>query len=432
MAAAKISSIKVRELLDSKGRPMVEVDVLTSSGSLGRGSAPCGTSVGKYEAFVLRDGGRRFDGLGVKKAVKNVTDVITPALLGKDVFAQRAIDETMIRLDGTPDKSRLGANAIYSVSIAVARAAAGEAGLPLYRHLGGDDLQFLPVPAFNMINGGPYSDTTVEFQEFLLLPAMAKTYAEAVRMGVEVFYEIGRTIERHYGKSGVRSGHYGGYAAPVNDPFQILRCLMEAVQLAGYGGMFKIGLDCAASHFYDGEKKTYHLAGEQKTRQDMIELLRSLSKAYPLFFIEDPLEEDDFEGFSEMTAQLDALIVGDDLFATNRERLKQGIATGAADAMLFKPNMIGTLTEAMDTAIFARDHGYYLVPSSRGGGTVDDPITDIAVALGAPFAKLGAPRTGERTNYQNCMLRIEEEMGEVARLFDLDTLRKMSRKRNQI
>lgn len=416
---SKITALKARELLDSKGRPMVEVDVLTSSGAFGRGSAPCGTSVGKHEAFVLRDGGKRFDGLGVKKAVQNVTDVIAPVLLGKNIFDQRAIDERMIELDGMPNKARLGANTIYSVSIAVARAAAACEGVPLYRHLAGEGLTYLPVPAFNMINGGPYSDTSIEFQEFLLLPASASTYAEALRMGVEVFYAIGRAIENRYGRNCVRSGHYGGYAAPVDDPFQIVQCLLDAVQDAGYGGEFQVGLDCAASHFYDEKRKIYRLRKKELTRADMIAYLESLTKSFPIFFIEDPLDEDDFDGFVEITARLKTLIVGDDLFVTNLERLKQGMAKGAADAMLFKPNMIGTLTEAIDTAKFATAHGYFVIPSSRGGGTVDDPITDIAAAISAPFAKFGAPRTGERTNYHNCMLRMEEELGESGCLFDL-------------
>ena len=243
-------------------------------------------------------------------------------------------------------------------------------------------------------------------------------------MGVEVFYEVGRTIENRYGRNCVRSGHYGGYAAPVADPFEIIQCLLDAVQYAGYGGKFQVGLDCAASHFYDEKRKIYQLGKKQITQVDIIAFLESLTKSFPIFFIEDPLEEDDFDGFAEITARLGALIVGDDLFATNIERVKQGIAKGAADAMLFKPNMIGTLTEAIDTAKFATAHGYYVIPSSRGGGTVDDPITDISIAICAPFAKFGAPRTGERTNYQNCMLRMEEEMGESVHLFDLRKIEK--------
>ena len=421
---SKISAIKARELLDSKGRPMVEVDILTSTGIVGRGSSPCGTSVGKHEAFVLRDGDKRFGGLGVQKAIRNVIDVIAPAIIGENVFHQRAIDQKMIYLDHTPDKSRLGANAIYSVSIAVARAAANQAGLSLYRYLAGKDFRQIPVPAFNVINGGPYSDTKIEIQEFLLLPTSAKSYAEALRMGVEVFYEVGRTIERRYGRNHVHTGHYGGFAAPVNDSFQIVDCLLDAVRSAGYEGAFHIGLDCAASHFYCEKERKYLFQNQEYTRPDVIDFLESLTKSFPVFFIEDPLEEDDFDGFAEITARLDNRIIGDDLFVTNIDRLTQGIAKKAADAMLFKPNMVGTITEAIDTAKYALANGYHVIPSSRGGGTVDDPITDISVAVCAPFAKFGAPRTGERTNYQNCMIRMEEEMGESVHLYDLSQIKK--------
>lgn len=427
MKDPKIILIKARELVDSKGRPMVEVDVLTSSGSLGRGSAPCGTSVGKHEAFILRDGGNRFGGLGVQKAVRNVVDIIAPALLGANIFEQRKIDDLMIKLDGTINKSGLGANSIYSVSVAVARAAAKDARLTLYRYLAGEDPQYLPVPAFNVINGGPYSDTHAEFQEFLILPTSAKTYAEALRMGVEVFHEVGRTIEKRYGREQLRTGLYGGYAAPVDDPFEIIECLIDATEKANYEGKFQIGLDCAASHFYDEKEGIYHFCKQKITQGGLIDYLESLSKSFPIFFIEDPLEEDDFEGFSKVTSRLGTMIIGDDLFVTNIDRLKHGIETGAADAMLFKPNMVGTITEAIDTAKFARDNGYHVIPSSRGGGTIDDPITDIAAGLCAPFAKFGAPRTGERTNYHNCMLRMEEELGASISLYELGKIRKKIR-----
>lgn len=427
MADSKISAIKARELLDSKGRPMVEVDVVTSAGALGRSSSPCGTSVGKHEAVVLRDGGRRFDGLGVRKAVNNVVNIIGPPLIGESVRNQRRIDEIMVELDGTPDKSRLGANALYSVSAAVARAAANDAGLSLYRYLAVDDLHILPTPMFNMINGGPYSDVTVEFQEFLLAPTTAATYAEALRISVEVFYELGRTIKDRYGAGAARAGNYGGYAAPVNEPAAILDCLLEAVERAGYGGMFQAALDCAASHFYDGAKNIYQLQGKELSRVEMIDLLERLAQSYPIFSIEDPLDEDDFQGFADITKRLPLLIVGDDFFATNRKRLEKAAGNSGADALLLKPNMAGTLTEALDTARAARELGYHIIPSSRGGGSVDDPIPDIAVALGAPCVKFGAPRTGERTNYHNSILRIEEEMGECGRLFDIKTLHKRPR-----
>lgn len=422
MQDSKISQIKAREVLDSKGRPMVEVDVLTTDGAMGRGASPCGTSVGRHEAFVLRDGGKRFGGLGVHQALLNVSEVISPALLGRNVREQRVIDRLLVELDGTPDKSRLGANAIYSVSIAVARAASSSLGLPLYRYLGDGDNYSLPVPMFNMINGGPYSDQKVEFQEFMLVPTAAESYSEALRIGVEVFYLLPETIRRRYGKECLRPGHLAGYAAPVSEPAEILETLLETAERAGYGGVFRVGLDCAASHFYDRKNRCYNFRGKKTSRDEIIEFLEELAKSYPLFIIEDPLEEDDFDGYAEITKRLNLLISGDDLFVTNIERLKKGVRLGAANAMVFKPNMVGTISEALDAANYAKEHGYYIIPSGRAGGSADDPIPEIAVAIGAPLAKFGAPRTAERTAFHNCMLRIEEESGKSPRLASLEFL----------
>ena len=420
MGDTKISAIKAREILDSKARPMVEVDVWTTDGAMGRGASPCGTSVGSHEAFVLRDGGPRYGGLGVLKAVRNVREVIAPALVGKSVFDQQGIDRLMIELDGTPDKSRLGANAIYSVSIAAARAAAGSMGLPLFRYLGGEKDYFLPVPMFNMINGKSVSETYSEFQEFLFIPAMAETYSEALRMGVEVFSNLGDVIQERYGRSALRVGTSAGYAAPTGEPAEALETLLAAAERAGYGRGCKVGLDCAASDFYDRKEGRYLFQGRRITRQELVEILEGLARSYPLFMIEDPLEEDDFEGFAEITKRLDLLIVGDDLFVTNRERLKKGIDLGAANGMILKPNMVGTLTEAIDTARLAKRHGYRLVGSGRAGGGTDDPIPDIAVALEVPLVKFGVPRSGERISKQNCLLRIEEELGPSGRFAGQD------------
>jgi enolase len=418
-----ISEIRAREILDSKGRPMVEADVWTSDGSMGRGAASCGTSVGRHEAFVLRDGGSRFGGLGVQKAVQNVHEIISPALLGRNVLEQHTIDHLMIELDGAPNKSRLGANAIYSVSIAVARAAANSLGIPLYRYLGGSRAYILPIPMFNMINGGPYSDTNVEFQEFILIPVAARRYSEALRMGVEVFASVGETIKRRYGGESVHPGHSAGYAAPVNDPPEIIETLLEATEAAGYGGMFRVGLDCAASHFYDRERGCYNFGGREAGRDEMIRFLEGLTESYGVFMIEDPLDEDDFEGYAEITKRLDILISGDDLFVSNIERLKKGVAMGAANAMVLKPNMIGTISEALDAADYGKKHRYCIIPSGRAGGAADDPIPEIGVAVGAPLAKFGAPQTAERINKQNCLLRIEEELGESAQLSSLEILK---------
>jgi enolase len=414
MEDPKISSITSREVLDSKGRPMVEVDVWCTDGYVGRGASPCGSSVGSHEAVVIRDGEKRFGGLGVKKAVQNVTEIIAPALMGRSIGEQRQIDHLMIELDGTPNKSRLGANAIYSVSIAVARAAAHSQDLPLYRYLSDVETKSLPVPMFNMINGGSYAGRNVEFQEFLLAPTAAKNYSEALRMGVEVFYKLSMVIKKRYGQECHHTGYSAGFAAPVNESAEIIETLLEATEEAGYGGLFKVGLDCAASHFFDSNRGIYTFRGKKIGRDEMIEFLEDLGKAYPIFMIEDPLDEEDFDGFAEMTRRMNIIIAGDDLFATNIERLKKGIHSGAANAIVLKPNMIGTLSEALDTASWAKKHGYLLIPSIRAGGGVDDPIADIAVAVGSPLMKSGAPRSGERTSCHNRLLRIEEELKESA------------------
>ena len=262
-----------------------------------------------------------------------------------------------------------------------------------------------------MINGGVTSGSKIEFQEFLLIPATAKTYSESLRMGVEVFYQLGNTIKKRYGQKSLHIGTSAGYLAPKNEPAEILETLLEAAEEAGYGGMCKVGLDCAASHFYDPKEGFYRFKGKKRSRDEMIEILEALARSYPLFLIEDPLEENDFEGFAEITRRLNLLIVGDDLFVTDMERLKRGIDLGSANGMILKPNMVGTLTETMDTAHYAKEHGYQVVASGRAGGGPDDPIPEIAVALNVPLVKFGAPRTGERIGKQNCLLRIEEELG---------------------
>ncbi len=411
MSDPKISAIKAREILDSKARPMVEVDVWTTEGAMGRGASPCGTSVGTHEAFVLRDGGSRYGGLGVQKAVRHVKEIIAPALLGKSVCDQRGVDQFMIGLDGTPDKSHLGANAIYSVSIAVARAAANSVRLPLFRYLGGKEDYLLPVPMFNMINGKSISETRSEFQEYHLIPTQAETYSEALRTGVEIFSKLGDTIKKRHGKRALQTGASAGYAAPTDDPGEILETLLEAAREAGYQGKCRVGLDCAASDFYDRKEGRYLFRGEKISREELIRTLEDLARRYSLFMIEDPLEEDDFVGFAEITRRLNLLVIGDDLFVTNMERLKRGIDLGSANGMILKPNMVGTLTEAIDTARYAKTYGYQVVGSGRAGGGTDDPIPDIAVALDVALVKFGAPRSGERISKQNGMLRIEEELG---------------------
>jgi len=414
LSGSKITDIRAREIIDSKGIPMVEVDVLTSDGSLGRGSSPCGVSVGSHEAVVLRDGDERYQGLGVQKAIRNVRDIILPALRGVDVSRQRAIDSIMIELDGTPDKSRLGANAVYSVSIAVARAAASSMGIPLYRHLRDAETYTMPVPIFNMVNGGVYGDRRIDFQEFLLLPTGADSYPEALRMGVEIFGRLEPIIVKHYGRRRLQIGKGAGWAAPVDDPARIFEILLEAASMAGYHDKVKVGLDCAASHFYDRAGDCYRVLEDCVNREELIERLAGLAEAYPVCLIEDPLHEDDFEGHAWLTDRLPILIAGDDLFVTNLERLKKGIALKAANAIVIKPNMVGTISEALQTATYAETHNYRIIPGGRSGGCVDDPVPDLAVAAGARLVKFGAPRSGERTNKYNRLLQIQDELGKSA------------------
>ncbi len=407
-----IVDVKAREILDSRGNPTVEVDVLLDDGSFGRAAVPSGASTGAFEACELRDSGaKRYMGKGVLNAVKNVNEKIAPEVLGADAALQEELDQLMIELDGTLHKSRLGGNAIYALSVAVARAAAESLKVPLYRYLGGIAAHSLPIPLFNMINGGPYSHVDVEFQEFMLAPIGAKNYREALRMGVEVFYRVGEVIKKRYGQERLHLGHSAGYAAPVGNPAEMIETLLEAAGVAGYEGKFQVGLDCAASHFYDNKRDCYLFQRKEASRDNIITYLEHLASSYPILMIEDPLQEDDFEGFAEITKRLNLVVAGDDLFVTDPERLNKGILLGAANAMIFKPNMVGTLTEAFDAAALARRHAYSIIPSCRAGGSVDDPIPDVTVALNAPFVKLGAPRSGERTTYQNRLLRIEEELG---------------------
>jgi enolase len=411
MTATLISKVHAREVLDSKARPMVEVDVWTTTGVMGRGAAPCGTSVGSHEAFVLRDGGSRYAGMGVLKAVQNVKDVIGPALIGKDSCDQGGIDRLMVELDGTPDKHRLGANAIYSVSIAVARAGAASRELSLFRYLGGPEACRMPLPMFNMINGGATYGASCEFQEFMLAPVGATSFHEALRMGAEIYLKLPVAIAKRFGASAVRPGQAAGYAAPSSDPKQILETLLDAAEAAGYGGGCKLGLDCAATHFYDAQKMAYGYQEEWVSRDDLLGVIAELSRLLPLLLVEDPFMEDDFEGFAKITRELDLLVVGDDFLVTNLERLKKAAELGAGNGMILKPNMVGTLTEAMATSSYAKACGYCIIGSGRAGGG-DDPVPEVAVAVGAPMVKFGAPRTWERISKQNCLLRIEEELGE--------------------
>jgi enolase len=386
------------------------VDVKLESDIVGRAGVPAGLSTGVHEAHEVRDGEERYRGLGVRTAVRSVNEVIGPTLVGKDASRQRDLDALMCELDGTPDKSNLGANAIVGVSLALARAAAAAAGVPLYRYLN-SNAYVIPVPLFNLINGGKHASNDLEVQEFIIVPVGAESFSHALQIGTEVIFELRDLIVAKYGKIAVNTGDEGGFAPPMTGVSEPLDSLVEAVDRAGYGDLVAYGLDVAASHFYDPEEEVYHLAGDQLPCADMIALYRELCSQYNIVSIEDALHEDDFVGWATLTAELpDVQWVGDDLFVTNAHRLRKGISMGAANAVLWKVNQIGTLTEALDVAELAYRHGYGVQVSERSGETEDPIIADLTVALNAGQIKTGAPVRGERTSKYNQLLRIEEEL----------------------
>jgi enolase len=409
-----IRTVWAREIIDCRGYPTVEVDVELESGVIGRAGVPAGLSTGTHEAHEVRDGGKRYRGLGVQTAVRNVTGVIGPALVGKDVTQQRDLDAFMREeLDGTPNKSKLGANAIVGVSLALARAAAAAAGKPLYRYLN-NNAHVIPVPLFNLINGGKHASNDLEIQEFIIMPTGAKNLAHALQITTEINFELRDLIVSKYGKIAVNVGDEGGFSPPMTGVREPLDTLVQAVERAGYGDLIVYGLDVAASHFFDPAEQVYHLAGDRLTRDDMIALYKELCTGYKLVSIEDALYEDDFEGWAQLTAELDIQLVGDDLFVTHLERVRRGIEAGVANAVLWKVNQVGTLTEALDVAELAYRHGYGVQVSERSGETEDPIIADLTVALNAGQIKTGAPVRGERTSKYNQLLRIEEELNNQA------------------
>ena len=406
MSRFEIKEIKARQLVDCKCRPMVEVDVTTADGFLGRGSAPTGTSVGTHEAYVLRDNDpKEYRGLGVRKAVRNVSDIIAPALIGMDVRDQRGIDEKMIALDGTKNKGNLGGNALYSTSVACARAAAAATGMPLYRRLAGQSIKTVPIPSFNLINGGKYRDFTQAFNEFILLPYRAAGIEEAVEIGIDVFQILREEIEAFAGKPPEVAGSFG-YAAPSGDPEVVLGLLCRAAERGGYADKVAFALDCASDEMYDADTKTYLLNGRRVTADALIDYAGALSEKFNLVFIEDLLEEDDVAGFARARQRIKrANILGDDFIASNLERLQTAHEAGAVDGFILKPNQIGTITEALDTAAYAHKHNLIVSASGRSGGVVDDPVMDVAVGLQLGFIKNGAPRSGERIDKLNFLMR---------------------------
>jgi len=408
----EIEKIHAREILDSRGNPTVEVDVYTCCG-FGRAAVPSGASTGTHEALELRDGGDRYDGKGVLKAVKNVNEVISPELLGMNASAQREIDEFMIEMDGTPHKSSLGANAILGVSLATAKAAASSIGMPLFRYLGGVNTTRLPVPSFNVLNGGKHAGNELAIQEFMIQPTGAKTFSEGLRMATETYHALGKILQGKYGVGAANVGYEGGYAPPLNKTRDALDAIMSARDSAGYEEEIKIGLDAAASSFYlDGG---YSVDGDRLSPGELIDYYADLVNTYPIILLEDPFEEEAYDDFARLTAKLpNTIIVGDDLYVTNMKRLEKGIKMCASNALLLKLNQIGSVSEAFDAARMSFRAGWKVMASHRSAETEDSALADVSVALGCELLKTGAPARSERTAKYNQLLRIQEELGEAA------------------
>ncbi len=412
-----IADVYAREVLDSRGNPTVEVDVLLESGAQGRAIVPSGASTGAYEAVELRDGDKsRYLGKGVLNAVKNVNEIIAPEIIGWDALDQVGIDKKMIELDGTPNKGKLGANAILAVSMAVARAAADAIGVPLYVYLGGFNAKTLPVPMMNILNGGAHADNNVDIQEFMVLPVGAKTFSEALRMGTEIFHNLKAVLQGKGLNTAV--GDEGGFAPNLGSNEEALATIIEAIEKAGYkpGEDVMLGMDVASTEFFKDGK--YHLEGEGKTftSAEFVDFLADLVEKYPIISIEDGCAEDDWEGWKLLTDRLGdkVQLVGDDLFVTNTARLSEGIEKGVGNSILIKVNQIGTLTETFDAIEMAKRAGYTAVISHRSGESEDSTIADIAVATNAGQIKTGAPSRTDRVAKYNQLLRIEDELGDIA------------------
>jgi len=414
MSSSRISAVKAREIIDCRSFPTVQVDVWVDSRLMGRADVPAGRSTGSHEAYELRDGDEgRYGGLGVQKAVANVNDVIGPAFIGWDVTDQRKIDMAMIEMDGTLNKKHLGANAILGVSLAVARAAANACGVSLYRYLNPNG-HILPVPFMNLLNGGKLTANYLEIQEFIMIPVGARSFREALQITTTVNLVLRDLVVEKYGILAVNTGDEGGYATPMRGVYEPLEFLSKAVEKAGCVDDVVYAMDCASTHWYDRRTKVYELDGKTYDREALIGLYKELKERFPIVSLEDPLYEDDFEGYGQITRELGIQIVGDDLFVTNVERLRKGVQKGAANALLFKVNQVGTLSEALDAAEFAYRHNYGVQVSERSGETEDPLIADLVVALNSGQIKTGAPVRGERTAKYNRLLQIEEELGPAA------------------
>ncbi|RBY78022.1 phosphopyruvate hydratase [Blastococcus sp. TF02-09] len=422
-----IDAVGAREILDSRGNPTVEVEVALDDGTIARAAVPSGASTGAFEAVELRDGGSRYGGKGVTKAVDGVLDVIGPELVGYEASEQRLVDQRLIDLDGTPDKSRLGANAILGASLAVARAAADSAGLPLFRYVGGPSAHLLPVPMMNILNGGAHADSNVDVQEFMIAPIGASTFAEALAMGTETYHALKAVLKKEGLSTGL--GDEGGFAPNLSSNRAALDLIARAVEQAGYtvGDDIAFALDVAATEFHS--EGAYAFEGKQLSAADMAEYYTGLVDAYPIVSIEDPLDEEDWDGWISLTQALGdrVQLVGDDLFVTNPARLADGISRGAANALLVKVNQIGTLTETLDAVNLAHRSSYRSMMSHRSGETEDTTIADLAVATDCGQIKTGAPARSERVAKYNQLLRIEEELDDAARYAGAAAFPRLSR-----
>ncbi len=414
---AYITAVGAREILDSRGNPTIEVEVGLDNGVISRAAVPSGASTGQFEAVELRDGGSRYAGKGVGKAIAAVNGAIAEAVLGAPVDEQRVIDQILVDLDGTPNKAKLGANAILGVSLAVAKAAAESAELPLFRYVGGPNAHLLPVPMMNILNGGAHADSNVDIQEFMIAPIGAPTFAEALEQGVSVYHALKSVLKDHGYATGL--GDEGGFAPSLGSNREALDLIASAVDKAGLtlGSDIGLAMDVAASEFYDEGASAYTFEGTQKSSDEMAAYYAELASAYPIVSIEDPMSEDDWGGWNAMTASIgDAVqIVGDDLFVTNVERLRRGIEESSANALLVKVNQIGSLTETLDAVDLAHRNGMRCMISHRSGETEDTFISDLAVATNCGQLKTGAPARSERVAKYNQLLRIEEELGDAAR-----------------
>jgi enolase len=415
-----IESVHARQILDSRGNPTIEVDITTETGAFGRAAVPSGASTGTHEAVELRDGDKkRYMGKGVLKAVNNVNTKIAPEITGISVFEQTLLDKIMRELDGTPNKGKLGANAILGTSLAIARAAASEAGMPLYRYVGGVGAVTLPVPMMNILNGGSHADNAIDFQEFMVMPVGADTFSEALRMGAEVFHTLKKVL--HDKGLSTNVGDEGGFAPNLKSNEEAIEVVLMAIEKAGYkpGSDIFIALDPAASEFYDPKAKVYHFkksSGKKLKPAQMVEYWTNWAKKYPIISLEDGMAEDDWAGWKALTESIGdkVQLVGDDLFVTNVERLQKGIDAGVANAILIKVNQIGSLTETIDAVNLAKRNAYKSVMSHRSGETEDSTIADLAVALNTGQIKTGSASRSDRMAKYNQLLRIEEELGETA------------------